>query len=316
MKTVVIDAATLGEGLDFSCFDRFGETAVYDKISPDKFADAVKDADIIVVNKTKLNQDNLKYAENLKLICEFATGYDNIDVEYCKRAGIGAANVKGYSTYSVAQLTISMALYLTSHMPEYTQFVKTGEYSRSGIQNMLSPVYHELYGKTWGIVGLGNIGRQVALCAKALGCKILAYKRTPTDEYKCTDLDTLCRSSDIISVHTPLTEETRGLISREKIALMKKDAVFINVARGAVADEKALADAIKEERLGGIGIDVYSTEPFPSSHPFTEIMNRNNVCLTPHMAWGAYEARIRCLNEIVKNIEDFKNGGTRNRIDL
>mgnify|MGYP002647393414 CR=1 FL=1 len=316
MKTVIIDSETLGEGLDFSCLEKFGSVSVYTGIQPEKLPDVIKDAEIIIVNKIKLNESNLKYAKKLKLICEFATGYDNIDIEYCKMAGIAVTNVKGYSTYSVAQLTVTMALHLVSHIPEYTRYVQSGEYTRSGVQNLLTPVYHELYGKTWGIVGLGNIGKQVAKCAQSLGCNILAFKRTPTDEYTCTDIDTLCKKSDIISIHTPLTDETRGLISKQRIALMKNDAIVINVARGAVADEQALSDAIMQSKLGGIGIDVYSTEPFPSDHPYAKIASYDNVCLTPHMAWGAYEARVRCLSEIVQNIDSFMQDGLRNRIDI
>ena len=315
MKTVILDGATLGDGLDFSCFDKYGDTIVYDMTPTDMIAERIKDADIVVVNKIKLNESNLGSANNLKLICVFATGYDNIDVEYCKKTGIAVTNVVGYSTYSVAQLTVTMALNLVSHLPEYTRYVESAKYTQSGVQNYLDPVYHELYGKTWGIVGLGNIGKQVAKCAEALGCKVIANKRTPVQEYNCTDIDTLCKESDIISIHTPLNEGTRNLINKERIALMKKDAIVINVARGAVTDEEALAEAIIYKKLGGIGIDVYSTEPFPEEHPFTKIMGYDNVCLTPHMAWGAYEARVRCLNEIILNIDSFIESGTRNRVD-
>jgi len=315
MKTVILDGATLGDGLDFSCFDKYGSTVVYDMTPADLVKERIEDADIVIVNKIKLNESNLIFAKKLKLICVFATGYDNIDIDYCKTAGIAATNVVGYSTYSVAQLTVTMALNLVSHIPEYTRYVESGRYTKSGVQNYLTPVYHELYGKTWGIVGLGNIGKQVAKCAQALGCNVLAYKRTPITEYNCTDIDTLCRESDIISIHTPLNEQTKNLINKDRIAMMKENAIVINVARGAVADEEALTDAIINGQIGGIGIDVYSSEPFPQEHPFTKIASYDNVCLTPHMAWGAYEARVRCLNEIILNIDSFIQSGTRNRID-
>lgn len=315
MKTVILDGATLGDGLDFSCFDKYGSTVVYDMTTAELIKERIEDADIVIVNKIKLNESNLIYANKLKLICVFATGYDNIDVEYCKKAGIAVTNVVGYSTYSVAQLTMTMALNLVSHLPEYTRYVETGKYTQSGVQNYLNPVYHELYGKTWGIVGLGNIGKQVAKCAEALGCKVIAHKRTPVSEYTCTDIDTLCKESDIISIHTPLNDETRNLINKDRIAMMKKNAIVINVARGAVTDEDALAQAIINKQIGGIGVDVYSTEPLPEEHPFTKIVAYDNVCLTPHMAWGAYEARVRCLNEIILNIDSFIKNGTRNRVD-
>ncbi len=315
MKIVILDGTTLGEGLDFSAFEKFGTVEFYDMTPPALFEERAKDADVIVVNKIKLNGDNLPYAKQLKLICEFATGYDNIDIEYCKKRGIAVTNVVGYSTYSVAQLTVTMALQLVMHMPEYTRYVQAGEYTKSGVQNHLTPVYHELFGKTWGIIGLGNIGKQVAACAKALGCRVIANKRTPDSNYECVDIDTLCRESDIISIHTPLTEHTKNLVNKERIAMMKDTATVINVARGAVADEEALAQAIINKKLGGIGIDVYTTEPFPNDHPYVKISKYDNVCLTPHMAWGALEARKRCLEEIILNIESFIQNGTRNRVD-
>ena len=166
------------------------------------------------------------------------------------------------------------------------------------------------------IFGYGNIGRKVGAVAAALGCRVIAYRKTPANDAEYVDLDTLCRESDIISVHLPLNDETRGMFSREKIAMLKPDALFINVARGAVTDEKALADAIRERRIGGIGIDVYSAEPFPEGHPFFEIRDDSHVCLTPHLAWGAYEARERCILEIAENIRAFQNGKLRNCVNM
>lgn len=318
MKLTILDAATLGEDLIVKIpdmFRQFGEVDVRLSTSADEVSGAIADTDVIIVNKIKLNQENLACARNLKLICETATGYDNLDIDYCKRRGIAVCNVVGYSTHSVAQLTILMALTLINHLPQYTRFVDSGEYTKGGVANKLSPVYHEICGKVWGIVGLGNIGRQVARVAEALGCRVIVNKRTADNDFDCVDIDTLCKSADIISVHTPLTEETKNLISRERIALMKNDTVFINVARGAVADEEALAEAILEKRLGGLGIDVYSKEPFPQDHPYNKILGSDRVCLTPHTAWGAYEARLRCLETVKENIIDFINGGTKNRID-
>ena len=154
-------------------------------------------------------------------------------------------------------------------------------------------MYHELFGKTWGIVGFGNIGREVGMVAKALGCELIVNKRTPIAGYKCVDIDTLCRYANIITIHTPLTDETYELINKKRLSLMKRDAILVNVARGAVVDEKAIATAIKEEKIGAFGCDVYSKEPFPATHPFYEIKDRENVLLTPHMAWGDYESRVR-----------------------
>ena len=314
MKLVILDAATLGDDMDLSIFDEFGEKEVYMSTAPHEVEERIKHANAVIVNKIKMNESNLKNAERLKLICITATGYDNIDVEYCRKNNIAVCNVVRYSTQSVAQVTVSMALSLMTHLPEYTEFVESGKYAESGVSNRLTPVYHEICGKTWGIVGYGNIGAQVGCVAKALGCRVIVNKRTPIDGEECVDIDTLCRESDIISIHAPLTNQTRGLISREKINLMKKSAIVINVARGAVVDEMALCDAVKEGRIGGLGCDVYSVEPFQKDSPYASVAHLRNVCLTPHMAWGAYEARVRCLNEIKLNIKAFLNGKLRNRV--
>ena len=314
MKIVVLDAITLGEDLDISKALQYGEMTVYDNTNPEDVAYRINEADVIFVNKVRLNEENLKDAKNLKLICEAATGYDNIDTAYCKRANIAVCNVPGYSVHSVAQVTVSMVLYLANHLPKYIGYTKSGEYSSGKGANILKPVFSELYGKTWGIVGYGAIGKKVAEVARAFGCNILAYKRTPVDDVKCCDIDYLMENSDIISVHIPLSDETRGLISQERIAKMKKSAILVNTARGLVTDEKALCTAVKEGKIAGFGTDVYSSEPFPEDSPFYEIKDLDNVCLTPHMAWGAKEARERCFNEMLINMQAFFNGEERNRV--
>lgn len=314
LKLTVLDSATLGADIDLSMFERFGELRVFQNTAPEDFVNNVADSDVIILNKIKVGRHNLPACKNLKLICETATGYDNIDLEFCKEKGIAVCNVVGYSTQNVAQLTLAMVMSLVCHLNEYNRLVTDGTYSRGTSANILSPVYHEIYGKTWGIIGYGNIGKQVARVAEALGCKVIVYKRTPTDEAECVDIDTLCKEADIISIHTPLNDGTRNLINRERIAMMKNDAILINVARGAVVDEAAIADAILEKKIGGIGIDVYSVEPFADTHPYASIAGLDNVFLTPHMAWGSYEARVRCCNEVAKNIEAYLSGECRNRI--
>lgn len=314
MKITFLDASTLGSDIDLSLYKRFGELKVYEKTNQDEFVDHVGDCDVIITNKQKIGRHNLPRCKNVKLICVTATGYDNIDIDYCRENGIAVCNVVGYSTQNVAQLTVAMVLSLMCHLTEYNRSVSDGSYTRGGVANILTPVYHEIFGKTWGIVGYGNIGKQVGAVAKALGCRILVYKRTPISDEECVDLDTLCRESDIISVHTPLNDGTRGLISRDLINVMKKDAILVNVARGAVCDEEALADAVIDGKLGGVGIDVYSKEPFDADHPCARIAGLDNVILTPHMAWGSLEARIRCCEEIALNIDSYISGGNRNRI--
>ena len=315
MKIVFLDAATLGDDLTYESFAQIGEVVVYSTTNEANFEEHIQDAEVVVINKLKLNASNLPKAPKLKLICLAATGFDNVDLDYCRKAGIGVCNVIGYSTQSVAQLTLSMALSLYTNLNQFTDFVRSGEYTKVGLANRLTPVYHEIAGKTWGIVGYGNIGKQVARVAQALGCHILVYKRTPIDGIECVDFDTVCQKSDILSLHVPLNESTRNLLDKKHIAMLKKNAVVINVARGAVADEKALADAILEKRIAGLGVDVYSKEPFDLDHPFNKIMHLPNVLLTPHMAWGGYETRVRLLGEIKENIIAFYNGKNRCRVD-
>ena len=314
MKIVLLDAKTLGDDIPLTVFSDMGEFVSYPKTSPEELADRIMDAEVIVTNKVKLYAEYLCHAPNLKLICITATGYDNVDINYCKEHGVAVCNVKGYSTECVSQLTISMALALTNHLRVFDDYVKSGEYSKSGIQNKLTPTFNEVYGKTWGVIGLGNIGKRVADIAKVMGCKVLAYKRTPVRDFECVDLETLMKESDIISVHIPSSPETVGLVSREMLGKMKERAILINVARGNILDEKAVADAILDGSLYGFGCDVYSTEPFPEDHPYSKLSNCDNVILTPHMAWGGYETRVRLVDEVAKNIDAFYKGENRNRI--
>lgn len=315
MKIVFLDAATIGDDLTYESFGELGEVVIYPTTNDEEFESHIEGADVVVINKLKLNAANLPLAKNLKLICLAATGFDNVDLDYCRKAGIGVCNVVGYSTQSVAQLTLSMALSLYTHLDEYTDFVRSGEYTQNGLANRLTPVYHEIAGKTWGIVGYGNIGRQVARVAEALGCRVLVCKRTPVADAECVDFDTVCQKSDILSLHVPLCEETRNLLDEKHIAMLKKNAVVINVARGAVTDEAALAKAVLDERIAGIGVDVYSKEPFGAEHAFHKIKHMPNVLLTPHMAWGGYETRVRLLDEIKQNIVAFFQNKKRCRVD-
>ena len=314
MKIAVLDASTLGDDLDLSVLTATGEVSVFDSTSSSEIADHVSDSEAVIINKVKLGEYELLQCPNLKLVCVAATGYDNVDISFCREKGIAVCNVVGYSTSSVAQLAVSMVLYLANHLEEYTSKVRSGEYSHGGVANILKPVYHELDGKVWGIAGYGNIGRKVGKIAEALGCRVLVFKRDPVDDAECVDLETLCKQSDILTVHLPLSETTRGIFSSDLISQLKEDCIFVNVARGAVTDENALADAVRNGKIAGLGVDVYSREPFSEDHPFWQIKDLKNVCLTPHMAWGAYEARKRCIEEIIKNIESFRRGDRRNRI--
>lgn len=314
MKISILDASTLGNDLDLSVFERYGEVKIYGTTAPADVELNIGDSDVIVINKIKVNESNLKNAANLKVILEMATGFDNIDLEYCKQNNIAVCNVVGYSTMSVSQITVSMALSIISNMSSFSRDCASGAYSNGKVANILTPTYHDIAGKTWGIVGYGNIGKQVARVAEALGCKIVAYKRTPINEVNCVDIDTLCEVADIISIHTPLNEGTRNLINVDRISKMKDSAIVINVARGAVCDEEALANAILNKKLYGLGVDVYTEEPFKPSHVYTKIAGLDNVILTPHMAWGSYESRVRCRDEAILNLEAYLKGEKRNRL--
>lgn len=315
MEIVVLDGATLGADIDLSPLNALGNVTVWANTSPEQIALRIEKADVIVNNKVRLTGPVLQEAKELRLICLAATGYDCVDTAYCAAHGIGVCNVPGYSTQSVAQLTVAMVLELVNHLSTYREYVHSGAYSRSGVANALTPVWHELYGKTWGIIGGGNIGHQVAKIAEAFGCRVLVCRRKQDETYETVGLDTLCAEADIISIHVPLTAQTRGMIGKEQIALMKRSAILINVARGAVTDEAALAEAVKAGRIGGLGVDVYSQEPFTEEHPFHSILERPNVCLTPHTAWGAIETRNRCIQMVANNISAFRAGQRLNRVE-
>ena len=316
MKIVLLDYGTLGPEIDLTPLRQAGELVAYEMTAQEGIAERLGDADVVITNKLKLNRQSLAGARQLKLICVTATGFDNVEIPYCQERGIAVCNVPGYSTDSVAQLTVAVVLALSNKLMTYRDHVHSGFYARNGMPNILTPVWHELAGKTWGIVGFGSIGKKVSDIAKAFGCMVIACKRTPVPDIECTDIDTLCRKADIISLHTPLNDGTRGMIGEKQLALMKKDAILINVARGAVLDEAAVAKAILEKRIGGFGCDVYSVEPFPTSHPYNEISCLPNVCMTPHIAWGAYETRLRLIGEMIKNISAFRDGEIRNRVDI
>ncbi len=313
MNICVLDAGTLGTDIDLKALEAFGNLAVYESTAAADTAARIKDADIVVTNKARLTAADVDTAEGLKLVCVLATGFDNVDIAACRRHGVAVCNVKGYSTDSVAQITVASVLHLACSFGIYLPFVTEGRYSASKSANKVQPAFYELRGKTWGIVGYGSIGKQVGEIAKAFGCRLLVCRRSGGSG--SVDIDTLCRESDIITLHTPLTGETRGLIDRRRIEMMKDGVILVNAARGPVADEGALAEAVLSGKLGGLGIDVYSAEPMPADHPFYGIRRLPNVCLTPHMAWAAYEARVRCLDETMLNIRAFLAGESRNRVE-
>ncbi len=314
-KIVVLDAGTLGDDLSLAPLYEVGDVTVHRLSPPETVRERIAGADAVILNKVKIGEGQLPDgADAPGIICVAATGFDNIDLEACRARGVAVANVRGYSSNSVSQVTVGLVLALLCHLPAYCQVTADGTYTRGGNANRLTPTYHEAAGLTWGIVGAGKIGSRVADVARALGCRVLTNRRTP--DGVSVDLDTLLSESDIVTVHTPLTPETRGLIGRDALARMKDGALLVNMARGAVTDEAAVAEAVLAGKLGGFGCDVYSVEPFPESHPFYAIRKMENVLLTPHMSWGAYEARARCLDEMILNMQAFFRGERRNRVDL
>ncbi len=316
MKISVLDKISMGEDLPFEILSEIGEVAFYDATVADNVVEHIGNSDVIILNKVKISASIMEKCKNLKLICVFATGFDNIDVVAARKYGVAVCNVPGYSTDSVALFTVATVLSLVTHLKVYNDFVRSGEYSESGLPNKISPVFHELAGMTWGIVGCGNIGKAVMKIAEAFGVRIIVNKRTPSPELNCVDIDTLCEESDIITVHCPLNDASRGIINKERINLMKRDVILVNEARGAVLNEADVTEAVLSGKIGAFGCDVYSSEPFLNDHPYSKIKNLPNVILTPHTAWAAYEARERCLKIISDNIKSFLNGDKLNRVDL
>ncbi len=314
MNIVVLDRLAMGDDLDFSVLENLGSVTIYDATEPAQVFERVKSCDFILTNKVRITADVMKAANQLKLVCVFATGYDNIDVDYAKEHEIGVCNIPAYSTESVTLFTIATVLSLMTSLPKFQLYITNGEYSAGASPNRLKPTYHEIYGKTWGIIGCGTIGTRVGEIARSFGCRVITHQRHKHNFFDTVSLEELLKQSDIITIHCPLTSQTRHLIGENELSVMKKSVILVNEARGAVCDEEAVARAIKSNLIGAFGSDVYSVEPFPTTHPMYEIRNYQNVCLTPHAAWAAYEARVRALQIVCENINSFISGTNKNRV--
>ena len=316
-KIVVLDSKTLGN-VNFDKLKEFGEVVLYEKTKAEEIEERVKDASIILTNKVVLNKDNLKNAEKLEIICETATGFNNIDIEYAKSKNIAVTNVAGYSTPTVAQHTFATLLHLYDKIGYYDEFVKSGEYSKSGMFTNLDKPFNDIEGKKWGIVGLGNIGKKVAKIAEAFGAEVVYYStsgKNNNSNYKRVELDELLSESDIISIHSPLNSNTQGLFNYDNLKKMKKSSVLINMGRGPIVVEKDLAKAIDENIIAGAGLDVFSVEPIPEDSPLLKIKNKEKIVMTPHIAWASIEARERLFNDLIENIKAFYRGEKRNRVE-
>lgn len=318
MKIVVLERNSVGLDIDLSLYEKYGEVTYYPNTVKEDTAEKVKDADIIIANKAPMNEETLKEASNVKLICEFATGYDNVDLEYCKKRGIKVANVVDYSTAAVAQHTFAMALYLAEKLSYYDNYVKSGTYGAQARFSHFDLPFTELEGKTWGIIGMGNIGRKVAGIAQAFGCRVIFYSasgRSSCTDYPRVELDELLEQSDYLSIHCPLSDRTRNLIDLAAMKKMKKTAYLINVARGPVVNNDDLYTALEEGYIAGAGLDVLEKEPIQPENPLGKLKDSTKLIITPHMAWASTEARIRLVEEVAKNMEAFLNGRDRNIVN-
>ncbi len=319
MRIVILDAKTLGDDIDLSVFEQFGDVEVYPTTAPSELFERIQFADIIITNKVVIDKEAINTARNLKLICVAATGYNNVDVLYAREKGIAVTNVAGYSTESVVQTTFGMLFYLLMHLRYYDDYVKSSNYSHSDIFTHIGRPFWEINGKRWGIIGLGTIGRRVAQVAESFGCDVIYYSTSGVEreeKYPRYPLDELLKTSDIVSIHAPLNEKTKNLITIKELGLMKKDAILLNLGRGGIVNEKDLAIALDSNMIGGAGLDVLEKEPINPDNPLLKIKNKEKLLITPHIAWTSIEARKRLVSEIVENIRAFLNGVERNRIDL
>lgn len=318
MKLVVLERNSVGTDVDVSCFEQFGKVEYYPNTVVENTAERIKDADIVISNKAPMNESTLKDAPNVKLICLFATGFDCVDLAYCKSRGIKVANVVNYSTAAVVQHTILLALALEEKLAFYDDYVKSGAYAAQDRFSNFDRTFGELDGKTWGIVGMGNIGQGVARAAQALGCRVIFYSasgKSRCTEYERVEFDELLAQSDILSLHCPLSDRTRGLMNREAFSKMKQTAILVNVARGPVVDTQALYEALTTGQIAAAGLDVLENEPIAKDNPLGSITDSTKLIITPHMAWASKEARTRLVGEVVKNIEAFLNGEERNIVN-
>jgi glycerate dehydrogenase len=307
LKVVFLDAITLGSDISLDKFREFGEVVIYQKTSPNQTLERVKDANIVVTNKVVIDKNIMLSCSNLELVCIAATGMNNVDLDAAKEQNITVKNVAGYSTPSVTQHTFAMLFYLLEKLKYYDNTTKNGAWSKSGIFTDISHPYSEITGKNWGIIGLGTIGKEVAKVASSFGCNISYYStsgKNSNANYKECSLDELLKSSDIISIHAPLNEQTNNLLDSSKLALLKDGAILLNLGRGGIVNEKDLAKALDNQDIYA-ALDVTSKEPIELENPLLHIKNRDRLLITPHIAWASKESRERLVEGIFSNIKDY-----------
>ncbi|MBP5487189.1 MAG: D-2-hydroxyacid dehydrogenase [Bacteroidales bacterium] len=304
MKIVFLDAATLGD-TSLEPIAKLGDLVCWPTSTPEEALTRVGECEVLIVNKIKVDRMLLDAAPELRLVCEAATGVNNIDVEACAAKGIPVRNVAGYSTDSVVQETFMHILTLMGNGPYFDSTVKSGEYSRGNIFTDVSKPFFEITGKTLGIIGMGTIGSKVAKVGEAFGMKVIYYSTSGTGhckEYPSVSLEQLMKDSDVISVHAPYNERTAGLVGEGELRMMKPTAFIVNMGRGGIVVEEALAKVIDEGIIGGAGLDVFVKEPLPADHPLLHTRHPEKLSLTPHTAWASVEARNRLVQAIADNI--------------
>ena len=308
MKLVLLDKDTLGELKDIELLNEFGTVTSYAYTAPEETIKRIGDAEIVLTNKVVIDQHVIDSCPNIKLICVLATGTNNIDIPYAESKGISVKNVAGYSTNSVAQHTFAMLFNLLHQLNFYDSYVKTGKYTESEIFTNLSHSFEELNGKEFGIVGLGAIGKKVADIAQAFGANVFYYStsgKNHDNDYVSVDLKTLLTEADFVSIHAPLNEKTTYLFGENEFELMKRDAILLNLGRGKIVDEAALANALNHNKIKAAALDVLENEPINRDNPLLSLKEPQKILITPHIAWASMEARKKLIRLTVKNIKSF-----------
>ncbi|ARU47218.1 D-2-hydroxyacid dehydrogenase [Sulfurospirillum diekertiae] len=309
MKIVFLDAQTMGKDMDLSLFESFGEFHTYETTSPSECALHIADANIVLTNKVVIDKAVMDACPNLQLICVTATGTNNVDLVYASEKGIVVKNVAGYSTASVAQTTIMLALSLISHCRYYDDFVKKGGWVEAPTFTHIERPFWEIKGKRWGIIGLGTIGKEVAKIATAFGAEVVYYSTSGANNdalYQRVSLEEMLQTCSIISIHAPLNAQTKGLIDETALREMKEGSILVNVGRGGLIDEIALAKVIDEKELY-VGLDVLEAEPMQKGHPLLNVKHQERLIVTPHIAWSSIEARTSLMRLVAQNIQTFLN---------
>ncbi|WP_297433946.1 D-2-hydroxyacid dehydrogenase [Sulfurimonas sp.] len=304
MKIVLLDAITFGN-ISLECFSQFGEVEIFEKTLPEQTQERITDADVIVTNKVVITQEHIEKTPSLKLICVAATGMNNVDLEGAKAHNVMVKNVAGYSTDSVVQHTFSLLFYLIGHSRYYDESVKSERYSKSGIFTDVSHPFFEIKGKKWGIIGLGTIGREVAKVVTSFGAEVSYFSTSGIkreESYPSISLERLLKESDIITIHAPLNEQTANLLDYDALSSCKEGAVVLNLGRGGIVNEEAVAKLVDEKNIS-FGLDVFEKEPLPLESPLLAVKNKNRLYMTPHIAWTSVEARERLIASVCENIQ-------------